>query len=302
MKITTIISMLMLAGCLVSCRQEDDLEPSGTISSFAPVPGATDPTSRLREEFYKNTGCYLLFNDTLKHEYKGLDAYGKPYYETELVDLNWNMTAVGNAHLRYEYLEPAQQEKASEFLSEYLLPYVRDILPFSVLAVRKINQYTHEEDVWEYSASPLTVSNINCLALNLSELWEGEKDEETLAQDLCCEMILTSWGGDQTYYYSGGKAENFCKISQWDYDYDKHYLDIPYGLGEVGMEELNDLGFLVNTNEIYSPTTKEDVVSYIKACLKMTTEEFEDLYGDYDKIMRKYNILKPLVDETGIKF
>ncbi|MDE5612599.1 MAG: hypothetical protein K2I90_11355 [Odoribacter sp.] len=301
MKITTIISLLMLAGCLFSCRQEDDLEPSEMSSSFAPVPGATDQTSKLREEFYKATGCYLLFNDTLKHEYKGLDAYGKPYYETELVDLNWNMTSVGKARLRFEYLELKQQEKASEFLSDYLIPYVKDILPYSVLAVRKINQYTHEEDVWEYSSSPLTISNINCLALNLSELWEGKKDEETLAQDLCCEMILANWGGDATYYYSGGKAEAFFKVMR-RYQYNKSWYDIPYGLGETGMEELKELGFLINTDARYTPSEKEDVISYIKACLRMTAEEFEDLYGDYDVIMRKYNILKPLVDETGIKF
>ncbi len=301
MKITTVIFILMLAGCLFSCRKEDDLEPSGTLSPFAPVPGATDQTSKLRQAFYEATGCYLLFNDTLRHEYKGLDAYGKPYYETELVDLNWNMTAVGNAHLRFEYLEPTQQERASEFLSKYLLPYVKDILPYSVLAVRKINQYTHAEDSWEYSASPLTASNINCLALNLSELWEGEKDGETLAQDLCCEMILTTWGGNADYDYSGSKAESFFRVRR-RYEYNKSSLDIPYGLGETGMEELKQQGFLINTDEKYTPTAKEDAISYIKACMKMTSKEFEDLYGDYDYIMRKYNILKPLVNETGIKF
>ena len=46
MKITTVIFILMLAGCLFSCRKEDDLEPSGTLSPSAPVPCATDQTTK----------------------------------------------------------------------------------------------------------------------------------------------------------------------------------------------------------------------------------------------------------------
>ena len=64
---------IFLILCLVACQKEK-LEPSNTPSSFAPDPEATDRTSEFRKEFYEATGCFLLFNDTLRHEYLGQDA------------------------------------------------------------------------------------------------------------------------------------------------------------------------------------------------------------------------------------
>ena len=46
----------------------------------------------------------------------------------------------------------------------------------------------------------------------------------------------------------------------------------------------------------------EDAISYITMCLSMTEEEVREKYGTYPTVMEKYNIIKPLVSETGIKF
>ena len=77
--------MFVLAGCLCACQKEDPVVPNGMSNPFATLPGATDEETKLREDFYKATGCHLLFNDTLRHEYKGLDGNGNPFYETELL-------------------------------------------------------------------------------------------------------------------------------------------------------------------------------------------------------------------------
>lgn len=53
------------------------------------------------------------------------------------------------------------------------------------------------------------------------------------------------------------------------------------------------------------PSPKDDAVNYIKACLSMTEEEFFAKYGENDVngyTRKKYDIIKPLLDETGIKF
>ena len=89
-----ILYIIVIAGCFTACQQEDSLTPSNISDLFAPNPEATDAESVLRREFFNTTGCYLLFNDTLRHEYKGEDTFGNPYYETELIGLEWNLTSV----------------------------------------------------------------------------------------------------------------------------------------------------------------------------------------------------------------
>ena len=100
------ISLLLLAGCLCAC-QEEDLNLADLENVFLPSPNATDESSELRRNFYEATGCYLLFNDTLRHEYGGVDAYGNPYYDTELLSLGWNYISGSSNPTRYvyEYIE-----------------------------------------------------------------------------------------------------------------------------------------------------------------------------------------------------
>ena len=68
------------------------------------------------------------------------------------------------------------------------------------------------------------------------------------------------------------------------------------------MQLMYENGFLVNTQEETMPSEKEDVSSYIKTYLTIGDEAFRAKYGEYDVIMEKYEIIKPLIDATGIKF
>ena len=140
---------------ITACQKEYNLTLSGTRDPFAPDPKATDEESVLRRSFYENTGCYLLFNDTLRHEYKGLDAYGNPYYETELIGLEWSMTSVQGSRFIFDYLETQnQKQQTADFLQTYLIPYVQNILPYSILAVNKIDQFDEKSGVYQYQSSP----------------------------------------------------------------------------------------------------------------------------------------------------
>lgn len=303
MKITTYLYLAVLLCCLASCRKEDELTPSNTQELFAPDPNTTDEESVLRREFFEATQCYLLFNDTLSHEYMGLDGYGNPYYETVLVGLEWNLTAVSFMRFRFDYLDNMDEKRqAVEFLETYLMPYVENILPYSILAVNRIDIYSSDGGPYEYDSSPLTYSSVRCLAIALDQLQEPGIDYVTYAQDICCEMMISNWGGDPEYAYDGGQAEEFFAVNQWDYEEDKEWYDIPYGTGDEYLELFYDYGFLGNTNEEFLPTAKEDATAYIKACLTMSDEEFRATYGDWPTIMEKYEIIKPLVDATGIKF
>ena len=66
LSMTVLLLIIVLAGCFTACQQEDSLTPSNISDLFAPNPEATDAESVLRREFFNTTGCYLLFNDTLR--------------------------------------------------------------------------------------------------------------------------------------------------------------------------------------------------------------------------------------------
>ena len=63
------ISLLLLAGCLCAC-QEEDLNLADLENVFLPSPNATDESSELRRNFYEATGCYLFLTSSLeKHHF-----------------------------------------------------------------------------------------------------------------------------------------------------------------------------------------------------------------------------------------
>lgn len=124
---------------------------------FAPNPETTDAESVLRREFFNTTGCYLLFNDTLRHEYKGEDTFGNPYYETELIGLEWNLTSAVSTRYLFEYLKTQEQkEQAVSFLQTHLIPKIKNVLPYSILVINKMDKYIlpDGEKKYEYSESP----------------------------------------------------------------------------------------------------------------------------------------------------
>lgn len=292
---------IILAGSLFSCEKEN-VTPSKVRNPFAPAPEATDATSELKREFYEKTGCFLLFNDTLRHEYMGVDAFGNPYYDTELLAMDWDLGTVKRDYiLRYEYLDGmAQQQKAYDFLVNNLKSSLNK-LPYSILAVNKIE--LRKEDwmtgqvTWE---SKVCEINSRCMAVAIEGLFAEDVKPEVYVQDLCCTIIFPRLFVNEEDDWWGSKAYGFV-----EYDMGYGY----YNKMDLYVETLEDLhreGFLVDVDEVNFPDVRQDASAYIKAVLLETEEEFREKYGQYWKIMEKYEIIKPLVEkeaeDLGIKF
>lgn len=290
---------MILAGCLFSCEKEK-LTPSKARNPFAPDPEETDATSKLRRDFYEKTGCFLLFNDTLRHEYKGLNASGEPYYDTELLAMDWDLGAVKSGHtLRFEYLNQEQQQKAYDFLVNDLYDVIKT-MPYSILVVNKMELSVEDFYTGERTWVPQTFDmNSRCLAIAIEGLF-GDVEPMEFAQDLCCAIIFGSFGGSETNYWEGSEAIEFLNVNIWDYDYPKFWY------GVTTLEDLYPYGFIADTNGDNLPTAVQDACAYIKAILFMTDQEFREKYGMYYQVMQKYEIMKPLAEKKaeklGIKF
>ena len=123
---------------LTACGGEDDLTPSNAeVNGFAPAAGDNSATARLRNEFYKETGVFLLFNDTLC----STDTKGNP----ELFDAPYAMIGSGNDSYDYKYgyiTDVAEQQKFADAMRKYLLNRLGKAKPFSFLLVNDIS-YTN---------------------------------------------------------------------------------------------------------------------------------------------------------------
>ena len=291
---------IILAGSLFSCEKEN-VTPSKVRNPFASAPEATDATSELRREFYEKTGCFLLFNDTLRHEYMGVDAFGNPYYDTELLAMDWGLGSVKRDYiLRYEYLDGmAQQQKAYDFLVNNLKSSLNK-LPYSILAVNKIE--LRKEDwtgqvTWE---SKVCEINSRCMAVAIEGLFAEDVKPEEYVQDLCCTIIFPRLFANEEEGWLGSKAYGFVEYDMYYGYYNKMDLYVET------LEDLHGEGFLVDVDEVNFPDVRQDASAYIKAVLLETEEEFREKYGQYWKIMEKYEIIKPLVEkeaeDLGIKF
>lgn len=285
---------MLLVGCLLSCTKEN-LTPSQVRNPFAPDPEATDATSALRRDFYEKTGCFLLFSDTLRHEYMGIDAFGNPYYDTELLAMEWDLGSVKTEYiLRYEYLDGIdQQRKAYDFLLNNLKSSLSK-LPYSILAVNKIELRNEDWMTGQITwVSKVCEINSRCMAVAIEGLFGDDVEPDVYVQDLCCAIIFSRLCVNEANYWEGSKAYDFLEISMWEYGSPKSWYWVET------LEDLYDWGFLVDSDDANFPTAMQDASAYIKAVLLETEEEFRAKYGQYDRIMMKYNIIKPLVEEEA---
>lgn len=117
------IFLLGVATLFTACGEEDALTPSGNeLNSFLPDESDHSPVAELRRSFYEETGIYLLFSDTLRHVQTGTDEQGRPVYDTEMVDFNYNLNGDGGYNLRMEYYTTLEEMQAAArtFKDEYL--------------------------------------------------------------------------------------------------------------------------------------------------------------------------------------
>ena len=156
MKKYYIITAIALVGLLfvTACGEEEDTTPSEYEQNlFYPADSDHSQTAQLRRQFKDEIGCYLLFNDTLKHEQNGTDTYGNILWNTQLVNLTYQFIGSPQKNIKYtfDYLKDYDlQVKATTLLKEKLALRLGKALPYSILLVDNIMEWTNKNGVWEY--------------------------------------------------------------------------------------------------------------------------------------------------------
>lgn len=299
------IGMLLagMLGFLAACSSNEELlVPSGEdVNFFLPKEDDHSAEAALRRDFFDETGVYLFFNDTLRHDLNGTDVNGAPVYATEVLNFRYSLTGYYNAAYAFGYYQ-TQEEKAAaaEMIKADFLPHLsQNLLPYSILLVNGIRENSYGS-TWKDLAYK---SNIYCIAIDTKDVMHlGAGERREIAQAVLTKLV-----------------EKGIKDLNWD-DYQGPFYDlipekvvnsfmgdlIP-GWDRTQVEALYELGFISYykdwSDEFYYDTPSSyDWEDFFKVVMNTPWEEIEAQYGAYSLLMQRLELVRQAILATGYKF
>lgn len=270
---------------LASCSNEDDLAPSNAdINGFAPEASDNSQTAQIRNEFFKATGAYLLFSDTLVSK----STNGQP----ELFDVSYALVGSGSVSsydYRYTYItDVAEQQKAADALQKYLTRRLGKQVPFSFLLVDDI-YYTNSYGRTKHVAYLLGTRGYAISTRN----GEMYNDPKSYFNNMLLNIVIDRFNRQSS------------KVKDTFYAYSKDHYGAGLTEDEMAIENVEHVyGFMEKFDTwgdgYYSlPYENRDVRDYISAVLTMSRDEFVAQYGDYSVMVEKYDMMLSIIKDMG---
>ncbi|MCQ4874663.1 hypothetical protein [Butyricimonas paravirosa] len=303
-----LMGLILVATMYISCA-EDDLTPNELAPDYFLEPyGASEADALLQKEFYAREKVYLLFNDTLRREYLGDDSEGNAVYSYQVVDMTYGLTSSSSIMniFEYQYMKSdAEKRTAVEFISEMILPSLGgDLRPYSVLLVDRIDQYVYNYVDYVLS-NPNVYAGWRCTAIAVKGVDNMTEEEQraykssllksmvankvaTLDQSIFDEFYSFCAQYYSTYILGEGPVKEF--IAQYPTEKDLGLLST-YGYG------FNGYSYIVNFK-----AKNYDLDDYTNALFDRSEEDFMNENADYPIVIKKYRILKKIIEDLGVIF
>lgn len=278
-----------------SCTKDDDyLETEiPQVDIFAPSVDATDDVSVLRREFFKTTGIYLLFNDTLS-SYETTSLSGDRVEVTQMFNASYSMVSSNRPDkFRFSYYNDAELQKlAADFVIQNVLTRIPKVMqPFSFLLTDTllVSEYSFWIENYEQE-SRLFYAGLQGTALalgNISLLTDKEKSD--LGTSIVKNIILNE--------YIRIPPENFDVF----YSYSNQYYgssalyNIPEPYASVGFLDRYIYSMDVDFND-----PDIDVRAYLEEIFELTEAEFRTKYQDYPICIEKMEELVKVMKAHGV--
>jgi len=287
-------AVLAFSACSSESTPEVDYQdPTGY---FIANDSDTSAIANIRRNFDKETGIHLLVNDTLQHYKLGTDINGQDRYFTETIDLGYDIgqSATASTTYTFTYLNTADEvQKATDFLKGYILNHVQGKLkPYSIFICKTLYGYDRNMNK---STTAYAVSNKRCVAVSSNYIISSNRTD----------ALKKSYASRILNVMMQRQASNYSSAFKPFYAYGTDY----YGRSISGMgyatnvESLRQAGFItsMSTDQTF-PKQDEDQTSYILAVLQNDDTQLENLYGKYNLIMTKINVIKQILEQLGYVF
>ncbi len=291
------LACIIAATGFASCSDDnEDLIPGPTVDNFfAPDPADNSEEARMRRDFYKENGIYLLFSDTLATY---IDSNGLERVET--VDFKWTSLTTHDVltTVTYDKIPESERQASVDWATAYFLPYIKDgkLKPYSILLVDNLMK----ED--GYSPEDIDFYNTwRCFTINMTNLHGVEGEEaKILGKELLRTLV------DQKLTDSSPELSDFFAIC--DEYYGNYISDLfPDWTSEQDLTEIYRLGFLdynehwsgrpINDSFLYSD---DDLDSFKDAVFNEDEAEFREKWAEYPLILQKYDLLLECFENLGV--
>ncbi len=282
-----ILSAAVALSMLTACGGEDDLTPSNVdVNGFAPTADDNSATAQLRNAFYKETGSYLLFNDTLTTK----DTKGRP----ELFDATYAMIGSGSysQDYRYSYItDVADQQRFSEAVKTHLLNKLGKARPFSFLLVNDISYVnssgrTKHED---YLLAPRGY----VLSTDNGQMYD---DPEGYFSDMLANIVVDKFERQASAvtdpFYAYGKTLYGEDLNDHDIDATEENVEWQYGFLEKFESFWSATGY-------YFPYRQRDLQDWVDVVLTISRDDFVAKYGSQQIMVNKFDTLKGIIMQMG---
>lgn len=303
-------ALLAIGGCDKS--EEEITTPSGADRNWFVIPDKPGEFNQLVYRIYQETGMPIFVNDTLGEEYYAKDAQGNPILRTESFNLSYvlfgtysNYTDTLPSPFSIVQSENEQAKmKAAELIRDRVLPYVPKVgeaRPRCYFLVDSLNEVASVAFGWRpvysdvknkslYVAMKGVILGQLCDILTMTEeetdLWCGRAIAAKVSQWMTDNMDLTEWvaitneGKSSGSYYEGKYTPYYAEYNfdvLQDFGMFAWRLDIPEG--RVVVSQIDDMIEYIARVYVY----------------RGRETEFLEKYADYDKVIRKYNMMREFV-------
>lgn len=282
-KLVLMYSMLFLYACF-ACSDNENLEPSGFDKDWFVIendPG--DPLKSLVYDIYVNKKVPVFYNDTIGWSIRGEGENGNPAKHYQILVPNYSIDYMNT---NYRFVVCRNNElilNAVRFLKERVLDRMPvEAMPKSYFLVDSVVFFDTEAQN-AYKGMMTTVCG------RISEIPDMSEEE---LQELALEILVLDYAPYLCRTYSEELKGFYLQTNAFAGE--NYYGVEDYDIYEI--EQMYEYGFLREISDYsFTPTEEEDVADYVKCILAYSDEEFADMYGEYDIIMAKYDIMKRIL-------
>ena len=278
--------VLLLSTMLFACSEDEDVSPSGLERNiFASADFSSEEEMAIRQDFFDQTGVYIVFNDSLC--YREAKTPQGTYQQVELLLEDYELTGYSSHEYEYTLLADMQvKEEMAHVLANEVLPMLPDSLyPYAIFVADDFNfgynpgwfaDPMTPTGSW-YFFKALIVGTNDFLSMSEADRYQYER------QILGGILVKTHSHLDESVF------EDFFAVC----------ADL-YGEYHDYTNTVMELGFLDGYSMFYYYEKEYDLAGYIKEIFDLSEEDFEEQYADYPIVLEKKDILVRILEEIGV--
>lgn len=311
----TLFYCLLAVVLATSCRKEKTPEPSGLDEDYFVVQDdPNDPVQHARYEFYKSTGIASFYNDTIKKKQVG-EIDGKPRYTYYTLSMVYGLT--GGGYISHKLVSDKTKIPVFlDLLKNNLLPRLPDAVHFpSILMLDSIYDGGFPALNVQISDGWTSMQGFNTMGICVKDVAAMSNDEKKMYVASMLAGVAEKRLNDldperlQDEFYSISRAISNSIIPTWDIYMGIAFMFVfPAGnhpaastLGILKYPRVK-LGESPPMNDLESmPRATHDLRAYLTAALCYTEEEFTNLYPSNALYLKKFKIIRNIVQEAGFK-